>query len=134
MITFKRVLLSKCQEEFEKGDTAIKAAEKEEAEAKARAAAGEAPAPDAPAEEKEEGEAPAAKRARSEAGGSRDAPQQQRDHPAPAEPRRHANIRTRASWAVLAALWWRPVGHLLSRSRGHSPPRPPCLSAPSAPA
>ena len=28
----------------------------------------------------------------------------------------------------------RTVGHLLSRSRGHSPPRPPCLSDPSAPA
>ena len=59
VITFK-VLLSKCQEEFEKGDTAIKAAEKEEAgrvEAKARADAGEAPTPP---EEKEEGEAPAA--------------------------------------------------------------------------
>ena len=62
VITFKRVLLSKCQEEFEKGDTAIKAAEKEAldaAEAKARADAGEAP-PTPPAEEKEEGEAPAA--------------------------------------------------------------------------
>jgi len=61
VITFKRVLLSKCQEEFEKGDTAIKAAEKEAldaAEAKARADAGEAPP--TPPEEKEEGEAPAA--------------------------------------------------------------------------
>jgi translation initiation factor 4G len=59
VITFKRVLLSKCQEEFEKGDTAIKAAEKEAldaAEAKAKADAGEAPPP----AEKEEGEAPAA--------------------------------------------------------------------------
>ena len=46
MITFKRVLLNKCQEEFEKGDSAIKAAEKEAVEAeeaKAKRAAGELP-------------------------------------------------------------------------------------------
>ena len=63
VITFKRVLLSKCQEEFEKGDGAIKAAEKEALEAaelKARKEAGEVveePEPE-PEEEKEEGEAP----------------------------------------------------------------------------
>ena len=46
VITFKRVLLNKCQEEFEKGDSAIKAAEKEAVEAeeaKAKRAAGELP-------------------------------------------------------------------------------------------
>ncbi|ACO62164.1 predicted protein, partial [Micromonas commoda] len=36
MINFKRVLLNKCQEEFEKGDSAIKAEEKEEGEVPAK--------------------------------------------------------------------------------------------------
>ena len=55
MINFKRVLLNKCQEEFEKGDSAIKAVEQEEIddenEKKGEGAAKE--------EEKEEGEVPA---------------------------------------------------------------------------
>jgi translation initiation factor 4G len=73
VITFKRVLLSKCQEEFEKGDGAIKAAEKEladaaeaKAAAAARVAAGEPepepeqePEQEKPADDAEEGEAPA---------------------------------------------------------------------------
>ena len=64
VITFKRVLLMRCQEEFEKGDGAIKDAEKaikDAAELKARVAAGEE-APKEAAEDKEkpleEGEVP----------------------------------------------------------------------------
>ena len=62
VITFKRVLLMRCQEEFEKGDGAIKDAEKaikDAAELKARIAAGEE-VPKEAAEEKplEEGEVP----------------------------------------------------------------------------
>ena len=55
MINFKRVLLNKCQEEFEKGDSAIKAVEQEEIDDE-NEKKGEG---DAKEEEKEEGEVPA---------------------------------------------------------------------------
>ena len=55
MINFKRVLLNKCQEEFEKGDSAIKAVEQEEIDDENEKNGEDA----AKEEEKEEGEVPA---------------------------------------------------------------------------
>ena len=60
MINFKRVLLNKCQEEFEKGDADIKAVEQEEIDEAEKKASGEAEKEEEKAvEEKEEGEVPA---------------------------------------------------------------------------